>query len=372
MSDVPLLRTSERAAFQRCIWRWWMGYRQGLATIDSASKTALWFGTGVHIALAKWYTGPGLKRGAHPAETWSAWSLGELQYIKTQARRDNGIIEETLVPARELGLAMLEGYVQKYGKDDNWWVIEPEHAGQINVMDPHDPALLLLIYAFTYDLVYRDLKDDWIKLGEHKTAKAIQADHLPLDRQGGSYWAIATNELRASGLIKPKESIRGIEYNFLRKSLPDSRPTDAQGYATNTPNKSHYLEALAGYSTQDLGKLKLDELAEMASLRKVKVTGDRSKRQPSPLFVREFVRRTANQRAAQIRHIQDEALHMAYVREGYLPLTKNPTRDCQWDCDFYNMCMLDEAGGDWREYRDNVFVVRDPYSDHRKSTESGM
>lgn len=365
---VPILRTSERAAFQRCIWRWFMAYRMGLVPIDNAEAINLWFGTGVHIALAKWYCGPGQKRGPHPAETWAEWSKTEIGRIKIQDKRDNGIIEEKLVPAADLGTAMLLGYVEEYRKDAAWDIIEPEHSGQINVMDPHDPDILLLVYAFTYDLVYRDLNDLKVKLGEHKTAKAIQTDHLPLDRQAGAYWAIATNELRASGLIGPKESIAGIEYNFLRKALPDERPRDADGYATNKPQKRNYVERFgaqyAGWS--------LDRLETYAKEQGVVVLGDRSKVQPKPLFHREFVRRTANQRAAQINHIRNEAAHMNAVRSGALPLTKNSTRDCQWDCQFYHMCLLDEAGGDWRDYMQTVFAQQDPYADHRKSTEEGI
>jgi hypothetical protein len=368
MPSTPILRTSERAAFQRCIWRWWMGYRQGLTPIDSAASAALWFGTGAHIALAKWYTGPGLKRGPHPAETWDEWSKEELRFIKISDRRDSGIIEEKLVPAKELGLVMFDEYVKRWGRDDDWYVIEPEHSGQINIMDPNDPDILLLIYAFTYDLVYRDLHDDRVKLGEHKTAKSIQTDHLPLDRQAGSYWAIASQELAASGMIGPKERISGIQYNFLRKALPDDRPKDSEGYATNKPQKRHYVEMLG----DDMASWGVERLESYCRTNHIKVLGERSKIQPKPLFEREFVQRNASKRRRQIQHIQDEALHMAYVREGYLPLTKNPTRDCQWDCDFYNMCLLDESGGDWREYRDTVYTVRDPYADHRKSTEGGM
>jgi hypothetical protein len=365
---VPILRTSERAAFQRCIWRWFMGYRMGLVPIDSASAINLWFGIGVHIALARWYSGPGTKRGPHPADSWAEWSKTEIGRIKVQDKRDNGIIEEKLVPAADLGAAMLAGYIEKYGRDRQWSIIEPEHSGQINVMDPHDPDILLLIYAFTYDLVFRDLADGRIKLGEHKTAKSIQIDHLPLDRQAGAYWAIATNELRASGLIGPKESIAGIEYNFLRKALPDERPKDPEGYATKKPQKQHYTNRFgaqfAGWS--------LTRLEEYAQQQGIVVLGDRSKVQPKPLFHREFVRRTAHQRAAQIENIQNEALHMNAVRAGLLPLTKNPTYNCQWDCPFYDMCLLDESGGDWRDYLGAVFVQQDPYADHRKSTEEGL
>lgn len=371
MARVPILRTSERRAFKRCIWRWWKSYRQGLVPIGTTSD-ALWFGTGVHIALAEWYKGPGKKRGPYPSETFARWAEGELRYIKTRERNRNGVdtlIEEKLEPARDLGIIMLEGYLKEYGTDPMWDIIAPEHSGQIDVMDPNEVEKLLTIYAFTYDLVYRCLECGRIKLGEHKTCASIQTDHLPLDDQAGSYWSIASQELAQSGLIEKGERIAGIEYNFLRKARPDPRPRNGNGHALNKPTKQDAIDALTAagilYDTKATG----EKLMAFAAEKLITVEGKVSKVQPSPLFAREFVKRTAKQRAQQIRRIQDEALHMAYVREGYLPIIKNPTFNCQWDCDFYNLCLLDEAGGDTKDYQESMYQVRDPYADHRKSTE---
>src|SRR5690349_22689846 len=94
-----IIRNSERNTLKRCPQRWWWAWRQGLRPIGEISD-ALWFGTGVHLALAEWYCGPGLKRGRHPAETFDEWSAGELRYIKTSNKFGNGaesVIEEKLV-----------------------------------------------------------------------------------------------------------------------------------------------------------------------------------------------------------------------------------------------------------------------------------
>jgi hypothetical protein len=353
----------------------------GLVPVGTPRSDALWFGTGVHIALAEWYKHNGKRRGPYPSETFEAWAEGEIRWIKTAQKSAAGngldsIIEEKLVPAKQLGIAMLEGYVKEWGKDPHWSIIAREHSGQIDITDPNEVDKLLVIYAFTYDGVTRDLNTGNIELIEHKTAQAISTDHLPLDDQAGSYWAIASQELAASGLIKPTERISGIRYNFLRKALPDDRPKTTDGHATNKPVKDHFIAALkADGAPEPTGKawekLTLVTLQEMASYRKLTVLGEISKIQPKPLFERELVRRTAKERATQIRRIQDEALWMREVREGRLPLIKNPTNNCQWDCDFYAMCQLDEAGDPQgvREYRAEVYARQDPYADHRKSTE---
>lgn len=321
-----MIRTSERKTFKRCPWRWYQLYRMGLVS-KGRPADALWFGIGVHEALAQWYK-PGLKRGIHPAEYWADWAAEEETKIRTSVSENYQ--EDVWEDARDLGIAMLEGYVATYGEDDTWEVIDTEHAFQIEI--PYrNRSGVQAIYAGTFDGVYRDLTDGLIRLMEHKTAKSVKLSHLPLDDQAGSYWAVASDILRHEGILKSGEQIKGIMYNFLRKAMPDERPQDERG---------RYLNK----------------------------NGSVSKIQPKSLFVREPVDRTRKEIRTQIRRIQDEASWMAAARKRPDRIFKNPTMDCDWDCPLYDMCQLHERGGDdWKEYRDVMFTRADPYADHRKS-----
>jgi hypothetical protein len=327
MSDAPILRTSERRTFKRCPQAWEWAWRWGLKG-KGRPADPLWFGTGIHECLAQWYKGPGLKRGPHPAQTWKKWYGSEINSIRTATSEDWQ--EDVWVDARDLGTAMLEGYVDEYGRDETWHVIAPEQTFQIEI--PYrTKAGVLVLYCGTFDLVYRDLRTDEIWLGEHKTAKAISLGHLPLDDQAGSYWAVASRVLQHEGVLGKGDSIAGIMYNFLRKGFPDERPRNAEGQ----------------YLNKD---------------------GSVSKNQAAPLFVREPVERTRKERATQLRRIQNEAYWMRAAKKAPDQIYKNPTRDCQWDCSFFDMCQLHEKGGeDWMEFRDAMYVSRDPYADHRKS-----
>lgn len=377
-----ILRTSERRAFKRCPAKWWWSYRQGLKP-RGAESTPLWFGTGVHLALAEWYL-PGTNRGPHPAETFARFAGDAVTAIKVSDADEERIAQ--YVDGKELGIKMLEGYVAKYGTDPQWDFISAEQTFSLKVpwpkaeeerqgiweLDPETGAVELVEYDGTFDGVYRDLGTGRLELLETKTAKAIQTSHLSLDDQAGSYWAVATHTLRKQGLIKPTERLAGINYNFLKKALPDDRPRDAQGYATNKPIKQHYilaLDGIDGWTPKELGKKKLEELDSIAAANHILVLGDRSKVQPGVLFQREMVNRTAAEQRTQLRRIQDEALNMRAVREGLLPVIKNPTRDCVWDCDFFTMCELQERGGDWETHQSVAFRVEDPYKDHRKTTD---
>lgn len=339
MSNPPFIRTSERRTFKRCEWRWYQQWVLGLAP-KSMPALPLWFGTGIHEALAQWYR-PGLDRGEHPADFWLDWVKDEEQYIRTNQMGTGNKDDDEFVDARELGEAMLVGYVEKYGIDESWDVIGTETPFQIDIPNPipdlatamSDPRGILAIYAGTFDGVYRDLEDDSIWLMEHKTAKAISTIHLPLDDQAGSYWAVASKILQHEGVLRKGDSIKGIMYNFLRKAMPDDRPQNEEGQ----------------YLNKD---------------------GSVSKRQSAPLFLREPVDRDRRERATQLRRIQNEALRMEAAGSAPDRLTKNPTRDCPWDCPLYDMCLLHEKGdSSWEDYRDAMFVRRDPYADHRKSAE---
>jgi hypothetical protein len=327
VTEPPIIRTSERRKFKRCMQAWEWAYRYGLKG-KFREADALWFGTGIHEALAQWYKGPGLKRGMHPAKYWDKWVGDEMAVIRTAVNIDPK--DDVWVDARKLGIAMMEGYVERYGKDPTWDVIAPEESFQIDIPFRNKEGVAA-IYAGTFDLVYRDLESGEILLGEHKTAKTISTRHLSLDDQAGAYWAVASKILQHRGVLKKGDSIKGIMYNFMRKGLPDIRPENEEGQKLNKD-------------------------------------GSVSKNQPAPLYYRELVPRTRSERITQLQRIQDEAAWMDIARRHPDRIMKTPDFFCAHTCEFFDMCELHEKGGpEWKEYRDAMFTVRDPYADHRKS-----
>lgn len=354
MTNLPMLRTSERASFKRCPQRWWWSYRRGLRPLGAPSNP-LWFGTGVHLALEHWYIA-GPKRGVDPRETWDKYCKDEIRSIRVDDPNGESL-KQQYVDSRVLGIDMLAGYLELYGNDDNWDVLSPEKVFAVLIPNPKDPKQAIVDYRGKWDGVYRDLEDGYFKLMEHKTAAAIDTGHLPLDDQAGSYWAVASHQLRQEGLLGPKERIRGITYNFLKKALQDVRPRNATGQATNKPTKVHYNAA--GYEG------KLADMVLEAEAEGVVVCGDPSANQPPVRYLREFVERTSAERNTQIRRIGVEATAMNLFRDGTLDLYKTPTRDCKWDCDFFTLCQVDEQGGDTKDFIAQTMHRQDPYADHR-------
>lgn len=375
--DLPMLRTSERKDFKRCPTRWWWAWRDGLRPARQ-KHGALWFGTGIHLALEKWYV-PGTERGADPVQTWREFVGDQVKLIKVQiAEGDAPEGAETVwMEAGELGEAMLRNMLDEYGLDEEWEVIGAEVPFQVVIPHP-ETGKPLVVYAGTFDLVARHLPTRKVYLWDHKTAKSIQTGHLPLDDQAGSYWALATFVLRKLGLISKKERIHGIVYNFVMKAPADDRPRNADGLYCNQPKKEHYVAAMFEWEREqdgeipdeeerrkELSKMTLAQLQEYAEESAVAVLGEPAKNQPAKRFKRVIVERTRAEQKTQIDRIGAEALVMEMFRDGTLPLIKNPTKDCQWDCDYRELCELDEQGGDTEEYISLVFKQEDPYAAHR-------
>lgn len=284
--------------------------------------------------------------------------------------------EEIWVNAHDLLVDMMQGYFKHYGDEPHIEVLMPEHSFQAMIR-PLFKNGAKIEYDGTFDMAYRDLELREVRIMENKTAGTIRLDHLPLDEQNGSYITFAERALKSAGLIKAKERVRGVNYNFLRKIMADTRPTNADGKATNKPQKVHFVEALLKHhqvsEEEYLKKLTLVKLEELAAEAGLTVLGDVSKQQPGPRFVRSMQYRSMAQRKRMLVRIQEEALYMEQMRNGnpLYPIWKNPTMDCSW-CEFYNLCHLDEQGDqvEVEALKRSMFNKRDPYADHRDNDKS--
>jgi hypothetical protein len=326
--DTPLIRTSERATFKRCRQKWWWGHVQGLR-LERQTKPALVFGDLFHQSLAAYYK-PGVKRGPHPSKTFEKLYM---QYIDEQGKlkiadMDN---EDERVDLGELGIEVLNNYISQYGKDEDIEIIYPEHPFRVQLKDLGGKPFW---YIGRFDALFKWRTTGEKGLLEHKTGSEDLKPHLQLDEQAGSYWTFAPMHLRKLGIMESGEELDIILYNFARKAKKDLRPQNEEGL----------------YLNKD---------------------GSVSKKQPPPLFERIAVYRDPDDRKEQMRRIRAEAFEMRLVKQGKLPVYKNPTKNCTWDCVFMNMCELHETSSDWESYRDQMFVVGDPYEDYRKDLFDG-
>lgn len=331
--------------------------------------------------MEKWYI-PGSKRGADLHDTWNEFVDDRIVHVKADMKAGDAPdgADFVWIEAGELGNAMLDNYLKTYGNEEHIEVLSPEQTFQVLIPKPGTREAIVN-YVGTFDLVARDHEEGGKPfLWDHKTAKSIQTKHLPLDDQAGSYWAVANHVLRRQGLIGEKENLRGIVYNFLMKAPADPRPENELGQKCNAPKKPDYVAAFVAHdeegerfeqhddaeaAKEHYEKTTLAKLIEEADERGITVLGPVSKTQPSKRFLRETVYRSPVERKTQIERIGSEAAVMDMYRYGQLPIIKNPTTDCSWDCDFFQLCRMDEERGDTEDYISEAFRVEDPYAAHR-------
>lgn len=370
--DLPLLRQSERSAFKRCNWAWYQEYVLRYRPIAEPYGSAAEFGTLIHVALAEFYRPGGIKsRGPHPSETFAKLAADTVAAVKTTDFTDDEQVAKW-EDFEVLGQFLMDEYIKEYQGDPSWHILDPERRFDVVIPDVRHKPLVsekgkrgyrpIVTLVGTFDLCYRDLEDNKVKMVDHKTAAQLVTHHLQLDEQASTYIAVATTALRHQGLIGPKEAVTGMVYNFIHKVKPFKEPL-----------KSHYIDALEEELIDEVelpngkivpvGKLLKEKLKEICEEQGIEVKGERTDAQ---LFLRYEVDRTFKERQRQIVRISEEARVMDLVRTGQLPLIKTPQKDCNW-CKFFDICELDEAGDDdaVQYFRENTMKKIDPYHDHR-------
>jgi Zierdtviridae exonuclease len=344
-----LVRNSELSNFRRCRWQWAQGYVNRLKPIQE--HPALRFGTLIHAALELRYP-PGKKRGPKPAETFEELFTADLR--ETERTWKTFDAEEEWEDALELGIDMLEGFVKKYGRDEEWEVIESEMTFKAPVylppelelpptlLSPHfDPSKPLFWFVGTMDGVWRSRMDGRVRIIDWKTTRNDPiregAGKTVLDEQATAYWTWGVDALIEKGVLKPRmaKELDGMLYTFLRKAKEDIRPENSEGLKLN----------------QD---------------------GTVSKKQPVPRFHRELVYRTESDRErARVRAVY-EYLELLTAERHLAPVYKNietgQTGHCSW-CPFRDICELHEAGADWETMRDVTMEKWDPYAAHEIAEE---
>lgn len=170
--DIIPIHSSDRAAFKDCRRRWKWSSPSQFNLIPRSSvygvKEALWFGTGIHYALEKYYN-PTMRED--PVVSWEAWF--DLQWrggivmkseIKEFADRspqlnadgtyfveglkdilpDGYVDEDKWLALRELGTGMM-GFYKGYSEEhDNFNVILTEHDFSVPVLDAQGAPLYML------------------------------------------------------------------------------------------------------------------------------------------------------------------------------------------------------------------------------------
>jgi hypothetical protein len=358
----------------------------------------LWFGSGVHWALAQYYN-PVLKRDPVEAFIWW-WDIQMNGGILTEEQLDTDRLQvadpnpiqidtgkervwkpedgyplpeadvayrfrglydllpnndfEKFDEHKELGIGMLSFYKEYAEANDNFAVIVEEHTFSIPVVDQDGVALLAMDQRDgrvkpvhirgTQDALIQELEFGRFGILEHKTAARVDEDYfrkLEKDEQCTTYLYAAEREAALHGLEYEKVSF--VLYNALRKAFPKPPTATRDGmFSINRAQESTTYPMLMDYIDSNGLRVVVDSLEEndkhFQYIKYVKESGDKQ------FIQRDFVRRNRAEIQSCGERIYMEVMDML---DPKLRIYPNPTGDYMClNCPFRAPCIATDDGGD--------------------------
>ena len=300
------ISVTEISAWKSCRLYHSFSYTRALAPAKP-SVGALWFGTGIHVALATYY-----KYGTPPVDNWNRWFEREKQIALVDIYDSE---RDRIEGFNDLGREMMASYLPYAQANDGWEVVDVEKPITFEIFPGVE-------FKGSLDLLVRKNGKLWIV--DHKTCSSfIDPEQLVFDPQMAYYlWLVWKVYNEVPG---------GAIYSMLRKAIPaepmlvygGTALSKAKGIDT-TPAK--YLAAIErnGFNASDYTEV----LARISR---------------NEFFRRETVIRSARELKIFDQQILDEIREMTRVD---LPIYPTPTRDCVWSCSYSDLCRARLTGGD--------------------------
>lgn len=375
------IRTSGRRTFRRCMRKWGFqsSMKMNLERKGVEQNIHFWFGSAIHFAMEEYF---GYNRFGDPNKAFQAYyaafpaadrppgaddhyflGMGMLDYFKEwypkhneqygfQTVWVNDALQE-VEPGSEGSKPLIEESFMLDLNYEVWARVDTEEIvkvrdGDVKVDDygqfilgELDPENLIAgqekiyvtkvktFYHGTLDRVVKDRLGRWWIM-DWKTAKSADTNKLDTDDQISAYmWAAEQWYGR---------KFHGFVYVQLTKETPKPPKRLANGsLSTDKKQKTTYnlmkKEVIKDYGTVRQAPPKvLDFLNRLAA--EETPEGDR--------FIRwDLVTRTDGQKVSTYHNIMAEVKLMSDPEQYLFP---NPTRDCIWDCDFRDACLLMERG----------------------------
>ena len=192
-----------------CRLSWYWQYACGYS--PKRKTVALELGTGIHLALEKYY---GKKQD--PIAVFAAWAEKRIKDLDANWDDD----KEELYDMKALGCAMLEGYLKEYKDKDDFDVLATEETLTIPLLNPATGYPTKCALVVRLDGIVRDHYSGKIFSMEHKTFSTFQSGYLDKDHQMTAQVLAGKQLLKNLGLDEP---IVGVIYNGLRKQAPSPR-----------------------------------------------------------------------------------------------------------------------------------------------------
>jgi len=323
--------TTEAQEFRRCRRRWNFASLNRMGVEPKRRAVALDFGIGMHFALAKFY-GEGLS----PAAVWMDWTE---QFIQGQ-RAELGQVwqeeEEKWVERQALGKGMLTHYESWAKENDDFEIVQVEQEFEVLLETPEGVEFLAYLIG-RFDGVVRDRLGRLLLLEHKSSAYALDPAILVLDDQTLKYQMAAEKKFGIR--------LEGVYFNVLRKAVPREPELVYVGTKNERLTVRKDIDTTHQVYMNTIKKHDFDPTDYKEVLEGLAIKGN-------TFFYRETIRRNTHELELEKRRTFLNAQEMA---DPNLNIYPNPTWDCVWDCDFRDLCLAMNEGGDVE------FLLRENY-----------
>lgn len=330
MADA-IIRTSDRVSFKRCRRKWSLSSNLGHNRTQSESASYLWIGSACHYALEDYH---GYNYYKHPSEALRA--CAQAQRIHARKYPDSVKLPMDMDEQLTLGEGLLDYYLIWLKHRENYQTLWVDGVPQVELkgtieLPIETPDYDRVLYQFTIDRMVVIDGELWVL--DYKFYNRDWTPDPDFDAQMSAYiWAASTIF---------DQPIRGaiLEKHF--KKVPEMPRILSSGKISTDKNQSTtyymYKEALVDmYGSVDRAPLQNrkcleDLLAQESADRDNYIKRDKTERTPEQIVA------TGNQIMMEVPDMINPDL----------PLYKNDTKDCSWDCSFKDICIAMDMNADW-------------------------
>lgn len=226
----------------------------------------------------------------------------------------------------ELAEGVINHYIQ--------WALDNDNFNVLGVEIPFELPLGDTVFVGHFDAIIEINGKYWIM--EHKTANQMTTRHTLWDKQVTAYIMAA----KEHGI-----PVEGVIYNTLKKAVPEKPRVLKSGKLSKSLNQNitfnSYMEAI-----HDLGH---DPSAYQDVL-------DKLETRENTFFSREYVTRTET----SLEEVKKDIVKTEIIKASLIELNlfpRNETRDCHWDCPFFDLCLAELEGHDTTELFQDKYKI---------------
>lgn len=316
-AEFYLVSNSEAKTARRCQRKWWLTYYRDIAPKIESPLGAAAIGGRIHRALQYMYVADG-KTAFDPREALEVLIIQDWTAVTTKFN-EAGIelsieLRKKFSAEADLERAMISGYVQwlvESGEDSELKIIAAETYVEADITEDADHPTKLI---GKLDVRTQRRRDNVRLFMDHKTVPEFSrpVQLLPIDTQMLHY-----HLLEFLSTEEGAQRCDGALYNMLKKSKRTERATPP--FYKRVEVRHNQLE-LDNYKTQLLS--------------------------------------TVGRIHAMTRALDEGQLHHSVA-------PPNPTRDCTWDCPFFQICPMFNDGSRVEDMIKQYFTQADPLSYYR-------